>query len=334
MTPPPLVPRPAPRLDYLDGWRGLAILLVLQSHFLPVQAWRSGALGVDVFFVLSGWLMAGLLFVRREPLSRFYKRRISRIVPSFVAFVLVAYALSAAAGERPRVGEVLASLVFLRTYLPPDSHIWSSLAPVGHLWSLNVEEHSYVLMSLLVLLPWARGREHGILIGAGLCGVAVGFFYAHTADRAPSWGRLGTEVAAAPLMLSAGYRLLLERHPLEPAAWIAPLAAPLAALLGGLCYLRAAPWQAQALAAPLLLAVAMNHLAHAGSWLQRFLSMPWLRLCGIYSFSIYLWQQLFFQVRAWLPCGSGVALTLVAMAAWCSYRLIEHPCREALNQRW
>lgn len=330
MTPPPPAPPPAPHFHYLDGWRGLAILLVLQAHFLPVKAWHSGALGVDFFFVLSGWLMAGLLFVRREPLKRFFKRRISRIVPAFAFFVVTVYALSAACGEWPGIGDFLASLFFLRTYLPPDSHIWDSLLPIGHLWSLNAEEHSYLLMSLIVLLPWARGREHWVLIAAGLCGFLITYAYAFAGTRAPTWGRLGTETAATPLMLSAGCRLLLERRRLPQAAWIAPTAG----VLGALCYLKAAPWQAQAFVAPLLLAVAMNHLAQSGAWLRDMLAMPWLRQCGIYSFSLYLWQQVFYQVRDWLPFDGGSGLVLVAMAAWCSFRLIEQPCREFLNRRW
>ena len=59
------------RIDYLDGWRGLAILLVLQGHFLIIQGWHSGRMGVDVFFCLSGLLMSRLLFQRRVRLSPF-----------------------------------------------------------------------------------------------------------------------------------------------------------------------------------------------------------------------------------------------------------------------
>ena len=85
----------ADRLDYLDGWRGLAIVLVLQSHFLPSHAIDSGQLGVDIFFCLSGLLMSNLLFVKRVSLVHFYKRRISRILPAFLLFITVVYGLAA-----------------------------------------------------------------------------------------------------------------------------------------------------------------------------------------------------------------------------------------------
>lgn len=330
MNPAPSTPQSVEHIDYLDGWRGLAILLVLQSHFVPLKAWHSGALGVDVFFVLSGWLMAGMLFIKRQPLLRFFKRRISRIVPGFFTFVLFAYALTAWCGEWPGIQDLLASLFFLRTYLPAEAHIWGSAVPIGHLWSLNAEEHSYLFMGLLVLLPWTRGREHWILLFTGLACLFVAYVYVLAGRQAPAWGRLGTEVAAAPLMLSAGYRLLRERHPGWTAGWITPVAS----LLAALCYIKGTHWTMRTIAAPLLLALAINHLAQAGAWLRQALSTPWLRQCGLYSFSLYLWQQLFYVSGASLPFRPVGALLLVALAGWCSYRLVEQPSRRYLNERW
>jgi peptidoglycan/LPS O-acetylase OafA/YrhL len=74
------------RIDYLDGWRGLAILLVLVAHFLQLKWMDLGTMGVDVFFVLSGMLMANILFVKKVSLTIFYKRRISRVFPVFIIF--------------------------------------------------------------------------------------------------------------------------------------------------------------------------------------------------------------------------------------------------------
>ena len=72
------------RFGYLDGWRGIAIAMVLISHFLG-DLGSYGRMGVDVFFVLSGLLMANILFVKRMPLSKFYKRRFSRVFPVFLS---------------------------------------------------------------------------------------------------------------------------------------------------------------------------------------------------------------------------------------------------------
>jgi peptidoglycan/LPS O-acetylase OafA/YrhL len=130
------------RIDYLDGWRGLAIFLVLQGHFLAIQGWHSGRMGVDVFFCLSGLLMSRILFTRRVPLTTFYKRRISRIIPAFLLYLFITFAIAAVIGKAAPLREVVPTVLFLRSYLPADFHMFSSPYPIGHLWSLNVEEHS------------------------------------------------------------------------------------------------------------------------------------------------------------------------------------------------
>ena len=94
------VTSPHERLDYLDGWRGLAIALVLQSHFLPIDGFDSGILGVDIFFCLSGLLIAKLLFIKRTPLITFYERRINRILPVFILFLSVMYLLAYFEGKQ------------------------------------------------------------------------------------------------------------------------------------------------------------------------------------------------------------------------------------------
>ena len=175
-------------IQYLDGWRGLAIALVLEGHFLGALPIDAGRFGVDVFFVLSGFLMAGLLFVQRQPLPLFYKRRVSRIVPAFVLFTLTSYGIALALGRATSVSEVLSTLAFLRTYYPLPPDIWHAGLPIGHLWSLNVEEHSYVFMSALVALGLLRGREQWLLLSAAVATMVVGIGYAKLGAAAPARG--------------------------------------------------------------------------------------------------------------------------------------------------
>src|SRR5579872_1267137 len=75
------------RIDYLDGWRGLAILVVLVAHFGHLESTNLGLFGVELFFVLSGLLMARILYEQRMPIGEFYRRRIARIFPLFYLFV-------------------------------------------------------------------------------------------------------------------------------------------------------------------------------------------------------------------------------------------------------
>lgn len=317
-------------LGYLDGWRGLAIALVLEAHFVGWLPIESGRFGVDIFFCLSGWLMSGLLFVQRQPLARFYKRRISRILPAYLAFVAIVYAVALLLGRAFTAGGVVSTLLFLRTYLPTEPGILAAAVPIGHLWSLNVEEHCYIGMSLLILLGVLRGREGVALMLAGAICIGIGIVYAHLGDREPHWGMLGTEVAASHLLISAGYRLVRERH-----AIVVPAFAPLLALaLATATYAIGVPWWAQHVFSPLLLAFAVNHLSQAAPAVRAWLSVRPLRQLGLWSYSIYLWQQPFYKVRASLPGGEAAALALALAAALTSFYVLERPCRTWLNRHW
>lgn len=321
-------PRLADRVDYLDGWRGLAILLVLQSHFLPWPAIDSGQLGVDIFFCLSGLLMSNLLFVKRVPLLQFYKRRISRILPAFVMFVAIVYGAAAWHGVGRGWDEIVSTLLFLRTYLPDHPDIWNTGLPIGHLWSLNVEEHSYVLLSLLTLVAALRGRVAWVL--AGVSGLVMGLYYVYeTSPRfAGTSFEIRTEIAASFLLVSAGYFLV--RHRVAPLVkpWM-PLAALLVAATG---YLPHAHWWASAIVAPLGLAFCVNHLELTPAGVRRLLTWRPMRQMGIWSYSIYLWQQPFFTYKATLPTGAAVIGALLAGLA--SFYLLENPCRDWINRRW
>jgi peptidoglycan/LPS O-acetylase OafA/YrhL len=76
-------------LLYFDGWRGIAILLVLVAHFNHAPV---GGIGVTIFFALSGVLMTRILFIQGTPLNVFYRRRAARILPAFWLYVLLVFA--------------------------------------------------------------------------------------------------------------------------------------------------------------------------------------------------------------------------------------------------
>jgi peptidoglycan/LPS O-acetylase OafA/YrhL len=316
------------RIDYLDGWRGLAILLVLQSHFLHWAGIDSGQLGVDAFFCLSGLLMSDILFVRRTPLVRFYKRRISRILPAFALFVVVVFGVAAACGTKHEWLEFLSTLFFLRTYFPAQPDIWSTGLPIGHLWSLNVEEHSYIFLSMLTLLPFLRRREAWVLGAASVISMALYYVYSVTPSMRNASYEIRTEVAASFLLVSAGYFLV--RHRVAP--WVRPWM-PLAAIpVAALGYLPHAHWWVSAVVSPLALAFAVNHLGEAPAAMRRLLAAAPIRLMGVWSYSIYLWQHPFFTYKSMLP--TGVAFLGAIGVGLMSYYLLENPCRAWINARW
>lgn len=324
------------RIDYLDGWRGLAIFLVLQGHFFAIQGWHSGRMGVDVFFCLSGLLMSRLLFQRRVPLSTFYKRRISRIIPAFALYLLIVFVIAAAVGKAAPASEIVPSALFLRSYVPTVPHMFASIYPVGHLWSLNVEEHSYIFLSLLTLLPVLRGREGPALIGVALITIAIHLSYYWFPAIAPPkeyWTR--SEVAATGLLLSAGYSLL--RHHAVP--YVQPWM-PLASLaIATFLYVGSVvPWMVTMTVAPFFLAFTVNHLAETPAWTRAALSFTPLRLLGIASFSIYLWQQPFYQYKAHLFTGlefhTLIGLIAAVAVGFLSFYVYENRVRSWLNRVW
>lgn len=159
-----------PRIAQLDMLRLIAVLLVLGRHIdmcptqqsellsLLTSLWiRGGWIGVDLFFVLSGFLVSGLIF--REygksgsvNLGRFLIRRGFKIYPPFWIFIAITIIVTSFEGKPIRGSAVIGELLFLQNYLPS---LW------GHSWSLAVEEHFYILLSLLVfsLLKVAKNRE-------------------------------------------------------------------------------------------------------------------------------------------------------------------------------
>lgn len=312
-------------LKYLDGWRGLAITLVLAEHFGGMWG-AAGSLGVDLFFVLSGYLMSRILFEQRVPLGVFYRRRVSRILPVFLLFLVVTISASWMAGLRVTSADLWASPLFLRSYADP--FIWRSELPIGHLWSLNVEEHCYMLLALIAAVPFLCRRAGVVMVGLGLATFGAIALYLVFSDSPTQDWAIRTEVAAAPLLLSAGYRQLRQRWALRVPAWV-PL---LALVLGVACYAKGVPTIAKVAMAPFLLALAVNHIGETYAAVLRALEWKPLGLAGVWSYSLYLWQQPLYEFQDRLP--AGVAFGLAVAVALLSYYTFERPARDWLNRNW
>lgn len=160
-------PGQVPRRAYLDGWRGLAVLLVTIGHFAPFPTGKLAGTGVELFFVLSGRLMADLLIEQHQALPTFFVRRMSRILPTLLIYVMTILILEAAIalanGEPiPLIGAA-GAIGFFTNYLPSMQvdHLFE------HCWSLAVEEHGYVTLALVAWLT-GRRRRPALALVAGL----------------------------------------------------------------------------------------------------------------------------------------------------------------------
>ncbi len=162
------------RLPELDILRGIAVLLVLGRHILiipeaipqPIKGiflvWQQvGWVGVDLFFVLSGFLVSGLLFAEYQKtgkirITRFLVRRGFKIYPSFYVFLIVSavlsyfFAIPPLSTHTPVTKGFLGEAIFLQNYL---GSVWN------HTWSLAVEEHFYLFLAMLVVSSLLNKHE-------------------------------------------------------------------------------------------------------------------------------------------------------------------------------
>lgn len=319
------------RIGVWDGWRGLAILLVLIGHFTFTRWIWEERMGVDIFFVLSGMLMSNILFVDRMQMRDFYIRRLSRVMPTLVLFLCATYVVSLLLRYDFDISEFIAKLLFIRTYFPADPSYFTATPPTGHLWSLSVEEHSYVIMSLLSLFLFKRSTIIFSLVCIYLISVFVNFYnYSIMPSVDFEQSLIRTESAIGFIAFSAAYNLIRIKysivvHPLVPGFFLA---------LALVLYIKAIPIWFTFLVCPLLLGVAANHLREASGVLRSLLAFAPLQLLGLMSYSIYLWQQIFYKLYYALPGGAitGFILSIVVGAA--SFHFFEQPMRGYINQRW
>ena len=341
----------------LEGFRGIAILLVLLCHARLPGA-EAGFIGVDVFFVLSGFLITGLLVDERRRtgqirLGSFYARRARRILPAAIvvlASTLLAAQLFLSPLDLPSVADdALAaslSVANVRFALEATDYFAPVAAsPVLHYWSLGVEEQFYLLWPVLLLLA-TRARRPRFAIALLISVVLAGSFalsLAMTASNGPwAYYMLPTrawQLAAGGLLALAVP--LLGRMPRAIAALVGWLGV---GLLGAGLVLTGPMTEYPGLAAllPTLGATAIIASGGRGGSPGRIvLATPPLRWLGRISYSLYLWH---WPILVLGPVALGLAsseegpaegdllvrlgLVLVAVVlAALSWRLVEEPFR-------
>ena len=359
--------RVAPSLPYLpalDGLRALAVISVLFYHANPV--WLPGGfLGVELFFVISGYLITSLLLsewslTARIDLKAFWLRRARRLFPALITVLtgVIAYALlflpDEVAGMR---GDVLSTIGYVNNWYQVFSHR-SYFEEIGrpsllrHMWSLAVEEQFYLVWPLLFSVLLGRCRLKTVfwilLAGAIVSGLTMAILYQPNVD--PSRVYFGTDTRAAGLLIGAALALVW-----RPGVGAGSLNSTLLDTVGGFALatlivclglihefqplLYRGGFTLVGLATAELIAVAVHGQAR---WIPKLLSWAPLRWIGLRSYGIYLWHfPVLTLTRPQLDVpldGAGLlaARFLVTFGlAELSYRFIETPIRHgALATAW
>ncbi|MET3929921.1 peptidoglycan/LPS O-acetylase OafA/YrhL [Lysobacter sp. OAE881] len=344
---------------YIDGLRALAVLSVIAYH-LDARLLPGGFTGVDVFFVISGFVVSASMAHLHRPrlpdyLGYFYSRRIRRIAPALVVCLMLTGIASALfipqawlsdtsneVGRWAFVG--LSNFVLLRTdgdYFSPKVEF----NPYTHTWSLGVEEQFYVLFPLL-FFAWAwgaRGRKWSMaLFAAGL--VASLGYVIHIAEAKPAlafymlttrFWQLATGVLLFQVLSQAKGESGATRIP----AFVATAGAfvSLALLAVSLATARAghSPWPDSVPAVLGTLGLlGFLYRPDAGGPLRALLENGGVRWVGRLSYSLYLWHWPVFVLMRWtvglesLPTQIAALLVTFGLAAF-SYYFVETPFRRA-----
>ncbi len=336
------------RIPCLDGLRAVAILLVLWCHGAPTlgvpgrsalgRSAYEAEVGVDVFFVISGFLIT-LLLLREEDrdgsisLRGFFARRALRLVPAFAAYLLFVAALARGGIVRASAIDWLAASTYTINGLSLLGH--STSWALGHLWSLSVEEHFYLVWPAALAWLGRRRALAALMVVLALAPTVRVVLWAAFPEALPL-GLLKTFTPARLDGIGAGCLLgfvvrdpaLLVRRPsgrAEVVGWVAAGVLVASAVLytaTGFFEIAIRGTAKGAAIAGLVAFVVLRPRTPIG----RLLNARPMAAIGALSYSLYLWQQPFFDPKSWLPmCHWPRNVAYALGSAVASYVFIERP---------
>lgn len=352
----------------IDGLRAIAILSVVIFHAVPGRL-PGGFAGVDIFFVISGFLISNIIFKGMKQkdfsFSLFYAHRIKRILPALILVLATSYLLgwfTLAPDEFRQLGRhIAASVAFIQNFV-----LWretgyfdtaTEFKPLMHLWSLSIEEQFYLVYPLAIWCVWKTRRNvfaFVLVLGAlsfalNLMDPAGAFFL----PQARFWEILAGSVLAyvqlfqkqplmehfrrwAPRLVSAD----ATRLQLDPAVRSVLSVAALLLVAATVFWLdstRDFPgWWALAPVAGTVLLIGVG----PDAWVNRaILANRGMVFVGLISYPLYLWHWPLLSFLQILERGNAsgkarlVVVGLSFLLAWLTYRLVEAPIRGGSNSR-
>ncbi len=341
----------------LDGLRAVAVAAVVVYHGYantPGHPQGSGGfLGVDIFFVLSGYLITSLLVLERArnsriDLRRFWYRRAKRLLPAVgVALLLVAvYGAITPAHRTGLQSDSIFTLLYIQNWHEVWTHTTTQFTPLSHMWSLSIEEQWYLVwpLALVAAMHSFVGRRRGVLVA-----VVAGLAVASAVEMAMLYRSFdiarvyyGTDTRAQALLIGAAFALLpnsdrplrsgAARYTMEATGWLALTFLGFAILRaqGTDEFLYHGGFLLVAIATGLVITAAVR----AESALRTTLAIKPLVLLGLVSYGLYLYHRILFAFLLPGRVGvTGVPLFVVRVVvsvavAGVSYRFLERPIRD------
>ncbi|WP_428990235.1 acyltransferase family protein [Methylocapsa aurea] len=332
----------------IDGLRAVAIVPVVLFH-AGVETFSGGYIGVDVFFVISGYLITKMISDELNAgafsILRFYERRMRRILPALTVVVAISLALGwiflLPLSYRSLANSAIATAAFAS-----NIYFWrqtgyfeqaTELFPLLHTWSLAVEEQFYIGFPLLVLLLRPMGRTTLAVVTAGAACVSFALS-AWAVDTHPSAAFFFLPTRAWELALGA--LLALGAAPIGTSRYLREFVAAvglLSIVIPVIAYSRTTRFPGLAALPPCLGAAAVIWAGQSASdqcTISKLLGLRWMAFIGLISYSLYLWHWPILVFARHMtasihldPMTATAAIALATFLAIVSWRYVETPFR-------
>ncbi len=339
----------------IDGLRAVAVLLVVFYH-LGFSAIPGGFIGVDVFFVISGYLITGIIVHELDAgkfsILRFYARRVRRLAPALflvTAVTLLFGIVFLLPGDFIALAEsaIASTFAFSNIYFMRNTgyfDIQADALPMLHTWSLGVEEQFYLVWpALLALLSLIGKRWRNILAGVLLILVvsfAIGYYTTLTSPKVAFYSPIGRAWE-----FCVGGLLSLVTHRRAQSSRAAAEASPIIGLLilgaSAVLMTKQTLFPGAAALLPVIGAALLIVPFEHRSLVHRALSTKPMIFIGAISYSLYLWHwpiiTLYRHYDLGRPLDTAPALALLALMivlAWASWRYVEKPFRGGTGAIW
>ena len=330
----------------IDGLRAFAVIAVIINHFNK-EILPNGYLGVDIFFVISGFVITSSLYQRpsknfKDFISGFYERRIKRLVPALSVFVLITSIAICFFNFYPGISlqTGLSSLFGLSNlYLLKQSTDYfaqaTELNVFTHTWSLGVEEQFYILFPFLVWFSgFGRQTKNGarnlfLVIGVLAIASLIGFLYLYPINQSAAYFLMPTRFweMAAGCLIFIGFQ---KRKSIEQFLEKVPPFLVLALIIG-IMYLPMS-WATSSTVVVVSLSAVIIASLKKGTVAYTIFTNPIIVYFGLISYSLYLWHWGVLSISRWTIgihwWSVPFQVALILGLSISSYRYVETPLRK------